>query len=106
MVTYGCNYETHMSIKCSQEPITGPILTQANPFHTLPHNFSHIRFNIIRPSMLGCSKYSMTLRFSDYNYECVSSMRATCPYNFIPLDLFTLIYLAKSTNYELPQYTL
>jgi hypothetical protein len=34
----------------------------------------------------------------------ISSMRATCPAHFTPLDLITLMILVKRTSYEAPYY--
>jgi hypothetical protein len=41
--------EPEGSVPCSQEPATGPILSQMNPVRSFPPYFSKIRSNAISP---------------------------------------------------------
>jgi len=52
------------SLPCSQEPATGPILSQMNQVHTFPHYFPKIHCNITFPSTPRFSEWSLPA--SDY----------------------------------------
>jgi len=79
--------------RCSQEPATGPYLER---HESSPHPGIEFLFNLHFNAFLSAtprpSKWSLPLWFADWMYEFLTpSMRATCFYHFIQLDLFTLI---------------
>jgi hypothetical protein len=53
--------EPEGSLPCSQDPTTGPILSQINPVHNFPSYFPNIHSNIILPSTPRSSELSLPL---------------------------------------------
>jgi len=70
--------EPQSLLPCSQEPATGPILSQNNLVHTLTTYFSKIHSNICFPSMPRSSEQSSPFRFSDQNTVCMSNFSHAC----------------------------
>jgi hypothetical protein len=70
-----------------------------------PTYFSNIHSNIILPSALSSSKFSLTFMFQTKSLYAflTSSTRATSPTHLILLDLITLIQAIKVTK-DVTQY--
>ena len=66
------HYRIH---KCSP-PV--PILSQIDPVHNPTANFLKMHLNIILPSTPGCSKWSLSLKFSYQNPVYTSPLPHTC----------------------------
>jgi hypothetical protein len=70
-----------------------PIQGQTNPVHTTPNYFSHI--HLILSSYPRLCQYSDLFPFGfptrNLSTFLLSSIRATCPVHFIPLDIIILI---------------
>jgi hypothetical protein len=85
--------ETGVSLPCSQETATGPILSQMHQVHTNPSYFSKIHFNVILQSTCSLltglfpSGIPTTILYGFH----FNPMRATCPVHLILLDLIILI---------------
>jgi hypothetical protein len=86
------NPEVHHRIH--KNPPAIPILSQVNPFHTLPTNLPKVHFDPILPSTPWSFKWSFSLGISHQNpvYNFLPSLtHATCPVHLIFLDLICLI---------------
>jgi hypothetical protein len=66
--------EPEGSLLCSQQPATGPYLSQMNAVHTFPPYFPEIHSNIIFPS---------TLTSSDQNFVYISHMSVVWPAQYL-----------------------
>jgi hypothetical protein len=55
----------HHQVHCRvhNSPSVDPIVSQMNAVHTRPPCLSYIHFNIILPSLTGCSKWFLLFRF-------------------------------------------
>jgi len=86
-------YNPEVHHRVHNGPQLVPILSHMNPFHTLPTHFPKIHPNIILPSTLRSSEWSLTVRLSDQDIYVflIFPMRVTCPTNIILLDLITQI---------------
>jgi hypothetical protein len=71
--------------------------SQISAKHAPTSQFLNIHLNIILPSTLGSSKWSLSLGFPHQNPVYTSShpIRATCPAHLIHLDLFTRIIFGE-----------
>jgi len=66
------HYHLHKS------PPLVPILSQKHPVHIFPHYFPKIYSNIILPSILRSSEWSLPFRFSNKNIVCTSHRSHAC----------------------------
>jgi len=63
-------------------PLLVSILIHMNPIRSFPSYFPIIISNIIFPSMSRSSEWSLSFRFSDQNFVCISHICHLC---YIPL---------------------
>jgi len=91
--------EPDSSLHHPQYPTIFPILSQTGQAHAPTSHFLKIHLNIIFPSTLGSSKWSISLRFPYQNPLYTSSfppyVLRTCPVRLILLDLITRIILDR-----------
>jgi hypothetical protein len=62
------------SLPCSQEPATGPILSEMNLLHTFPPYFPKVHSNIIFSCTCRRSTWSLPFRFNDQNFVHISRL--------------------------------
>jgi hypothetical protein len=74
----------------SQEPSTGPILSQIDPVHTIPSYLSKIHFNIVYPPMSWSSQWSLSFLIF-HQYPIFKSMWS---FNFTSI-FKTVFFLVK-----------
>jgi hypothetical protein len=79
--------EPEVSLSCSQEPNISPLETDES---ILAFNFVQMQFYIILPSTLRSLRWTLSFRFLEQNFVCIShlSVRIIVP------------CLTKNTNYE------
>jgi len=77
-------------------PVSLPILI--NSFHTFSTYFIKVHSNIIFPSTLRFSNWSLSLRFSSQNFVCISHipMWDTCTTHFYVFELITLTIFGEA----------
>jgi len=75
-----------------------PILSQMNPVHTFPPCFPKIHSNIILPSKLSSSEWSLPFKFSIkiLYVLLIAPMRATRPAHLARLDFITVIIFVEA----------
>jgi len=62
----------------SQDPATGPYLSQTNPVHNFSPYFPKLHSNINLPSMPKSSVCSTPFRFTDKIFLCISNFMNVC----------------------------
>jgi hypothetical protein len=62
------------SLRCSQEPATGPNPEPDKWVNNFPRYFPEIHSNIILQSKPGSSELSLPFVFSDQNFVCISRL--------------------------------
>jgi hypothetical protein len=68
--------EPEASLPCSQEPATGPYLNQMHTIFNLPPDF--LRSILIFLSMPRSFEWSLSFRFSDQKFVCISNLYHAC----------------------------
>jgi hypothetical protein len=80
--------EPECSLQCSQDPSTCPC-SESDESNSCPLYFRKVHFNIILPSVLRSSKWSLCFAYIFH------SVCATCPTQLILIDLIILIIFGE-----------
>jgi hypothetical protein len=98
------NPKFHCRIYKSLPPVT--ILSQSNPVYASQFHSLKINFNVILPTTLRCSKWSISIRSPNQNHVCTSPVpvRNTCSGHHIRLYLITRKIMVRSTQHKASRY--
>jgi hypothetical protein len=85
-----------------KSPPRFPTLSQINPVHTTPFNFSTIHLYIILPPATWFSYWSLSFWHSHQNLACIPPLSSACymPFPSSSLTWSLQLYLATSTIHE------
>ena len=100
--------------RINKRPLSVPILSQLGPVHALMSQCLNTHINIILPSTLGSSKWSLSLTvpIKTLYKPLLSHIRATCPAHLIlleralvPWNMYIYIHARTHTHICIHTYT-